>query len=62
MYQLKQHICEKLNLDPETLEVSMGMSNDYEVAISQGATIVRVGSTIFGARNYPPKKNSTEIK
>lgn len=32
-------------------ELSMGMSNDYEVAIEEGATMVRVGTAIFGARN-----------
>ena len=32
--------------------LSMGMSNDYEVAIEEGATMVRVGTGIFGARNY----------
>ncbi len=31
--------------------LSMGMSNDFEVAIEEGATMVRVGSAIFGARN-----------
>lgn len=31
-------------------ELSMGMTNDYEVAIEEGATIVRIGSAIFGAR------------
>lgn len=31
-------------------ELSMGMSNDFEVAIEEGATIVRVGTAIFGAR------------
>jgi len=31
-------------------ELSMGMSNDYEVAVSEGATMVRVGSAIFGVR------------
>ncbi len=33
-------------------ELSMGMSNDFEVAIAEGATLVRVGTSIFGAR--PP--------
>ena len=33
-------------------EVSMGMSGDYEIAIEEGSTLVRVGSAIFGARNY----------
>jgi len=32
-------------------ELSMGMSNDYEIAIQEGATLVRVGSAIFGARH-----------
>jgi PLP dependent protein len=31
-------------------ELSMGMSADYEAAVEEGATIVRVGSVIFGAR------------
>eukprot|EP00521_Asterionellopsis_glacialis_P002125 CAMPEP_0195257956 /NCGR_PEP_ID=MMETSP0706-20130129/7110_1 /TAXON_ID=33640 /ORGANISM="Asterionellopsis glacialis, Strain CCMP134" /LENGTH=250 /DNA_ID=CAMNT_0040311229 /DNA_START=189 /DNA_END=941 /DNA_ORIENTATION=- len=34
------------------LQLSMGMSGDYEQAIEHGATSVRVGSTIFGARDY----------
>ena len=33
-------------------ELSMGMSNDYEVAIEEGATLVRVGTAIFGERMY----------
>lgn len=33
-------------------ELSMGMTNDFEVAIEEGATIVRVGTAIFGAREY----------
>lgn len=33
-------------------EISMGMSDDYPIAIEEGATMVRVGSKIFGARNY----------
>jgi uncharacterized pyridoxal phosphate-containing UPF0001 family protein len=31
-------------------ELSMGMSGDYEVAISEGATMVRIGRAIFGSR------------
>jgi pyridoxal phosphate enzyme (YggS family) len=34
-------------------ELSMGMSHDFEVAVEEGATVVRVGSAIFGARTYP---------
>jgi len=37
--------------------LSMGMSSDYKVAIEEGATIIRVGSAIFGAR---PAKVSLE--
>lgn len=33
-------------------ELSMGMSGDFEAAISEGATMIRVGSLIFGRRNY----------
>lgn len=33
-------------------ELSMGMSGDFELAIAEGATLVRVGSAVFGARNY----------
>lgn len=33
-------------------EISMGMSDDYPLALEEGSTIVRVGSKIFGARNY----------
>lgn len=33
-------------------EISMGMSGDYPIAIEEGATMVRVGTAIFGARNY----------
>ncbi|MCQ2319525.1 MAG: YggS family pyridoxal phosphate-dependent enzyme [Bacteroidales bacterium] len=33
-------------------EISMGMSHDYRLAIEEGSTMVRVGSMIFGARNY----------
>jgi PLP dependent protein len=28
----------------------MGMSNDYEIAVEEGATLVRIGTTLFGAR------------
>lgn len=41
------------NIDNVTMSVlSMGMTNDYEVAIEEGATMVRVGTGIFGKRSY----------
>jgi PLP dependent protein len=35
-------------------ELSMGMSHDFEVAIEEGATLVRVGTAIFGSRGHSP--------
>lgn len=43
----------KLFHDNSAIELSMGMTNDYEIAIEEGATLVRVGTAIFGQR--PPK-------
>ena len=41
------------NIDNVSMDIlSMGMTNDYEVAIEEGATMVRVGTGIFGERNY----------
>lgn len=43
----------KKNIDNVSMNVlSMGMTGDYEVAIEEGATMVRVGTGIFGERNY----------
>ncbi|CAG9465529.1 unnamed protein product [Pedinophyceae sp. YPF-701] len=44
-----------LGLAEGSLELSMGMSGDFEQATEMGATSVRVGSTIFGARDYSKK-------
>lgn len=38
--------------DAEFKELSMGMSHDYTIAVEEGSTMVRVGSSIFGERNY----------
>ncbi|TGE23783.1 YggS family pyridoxal phosphate-dependent enzyme [Hymenobacter aquaticus] len=37
---------------PAFREISMGMSSDYRLALEEGSTLIRVGSAIFGARNY----------
>ena len=37
---------------PELKEISMGMSGDYKIAVDCGSTMVRIGSSIFGERNY----------
>lgn len=53
LYKIKTK-AESLNcLKVKTLELSMGMSGDFEMAIEEGATIVRVGTSIFGKRIYP---------
>ena len=44
----------------EFKEVSMGMSHDYQIAMDEGATLVRIGSTIFGARDYGVPVNDVE--
>jgi len=36
----------------EMKELSMGMSNDYTIAIEEGSTLIRIGTAIFGERNY----------
>lgn len=38
--------------DPRFREISMGMSDDYPIALGEGSTLIRVGSKIFGAREY----------
>lgn len=59
--QLRQSAPASIGLD----ELSMGMSGDFEIAIEEGATVVRVGQAIFGARPLPdshywPGELSTE--
>ena len=39
-------------LEPSFCELSMGMSDDYQIAIEEGSTLVRIGSSIFGTRQY----------
>ena len=52
LHKLYVDIKEK-NIDNGTVSIlSMGMTNDYEVAIEEGATMVRIGTGIFGGRNY----------
>lgn len=54
LLEVRNEICKSENLKPSEVELSMGMSNDYGEAINLGSTNVRVGSSIFGSRNYPP--------
>lgn len=46
----------KLNISNVSMDyLSMGMSNDYKIAIEEGSNIVRIGTSIFGERNYDNK-------
>lgn len=47
---LQTQIGSKANL--QLKELSMGMSSDYKLAVKHGSTMVRIGSSIFGERNY----------
>ncbi|KAJ4975253.1 hypothetical protein NE237_000359 [Protea cynaroides] len=49
-------VCKALGIKEEQCELSMGMSGDFEQAIEMGSTNVRIGSTIFGPREYPKKQ------
>lgn len=51
----KEELCKELEFSASDVELSMGMSADFEEAIRMGSTNVRVGSTIFGHREYAPK-------
>lgn len=48
----RDKLASELNVEPASLKLSMGMSADYELALQMGSDYVRVGSSIFGAREY----------
>jgi hypothetical protein len=50
--KLREELAEKKIPGVSLQELSMGMSGDFEVAIEEGATLVRIGTAIFGSRNY----------
>jgi len=53
-------LLEELKPEIPTLDtLSMGMSGDLDAAIAEGATIVRVGTALFGPRNYPNSHSSS---
>ncbi len=55
-FQTLRRLIEKIKLENipgvKMKFLSMGMSDDFEIAIEEGANIIRIGSAIFGARNY----------
>jgi PLP dependent protein len=52
--EARRAVAEALGVEESSLELSMGMSHDFELAIACGATSVRVGSSIFGERAPKP--------
>jgi len=52
LVKCREEVCQSLDLKEEDLQLSMGMSNDFQQAIMSGSTTVRVGSSIFGVREY----------
>ena len=55
LYQARKDLAAKLGIEESKIELSMGMSADYIEAIENGSTMVRVGSSIFGDRDYSQK-------
>jgi hypothetical protein len=51
LQELREEVRER---HPDVLESSMGMSLDYEVAVEEGATMVRIGTALFGSRATGP--------
>lgn len=52
LYKLKEQIKNENIQELEMKYLSMGMSSDFEIAIEEGSNMVRIGSSIFGKRNY----------
>lgn len=52
LFDTRKRFCESRGLNEKDFDLSMGMSHDFETAIKQGSTSVRVGSIIFGPRVY----------
>ena len=48
--QLKERLNTHLPEEGQLTELSMGMSSDYEMAVEEGATMVRIGTALFGER------------
>ncbi|XP_042477510.1 pyridoxal phosphate homeostasis protein-like [Macadamia integrifolia] len=55
MLNCRLEVCKALGIAEESCELSMGMSGDFEQAIEMGSNNVRVGSAIFGPREYTKK-------
>lgn len=58
LVEARKLIATATGVEEAGLELSMGMSGDFEEAIARGSTNVRVGSSIFGARDYSAVKKA----
>lgn len=57
--RISDRIASEINSDHVSMqELSMGMTSDYIIACEEGSTMVRIGSAIFGSRNYPTTQNT----
>ena len=53
LHDIFQHLkLQYFSQNPDFKELSMGMTDDYPIAIEEGSTLIRIGSAIFGPRNY----------
>jgi len=53
LHELKISLNEPMESHHQNFKIlSMGMSGDYKIALANGSTMIRIGSAIFGARNY----------
>jgi uncharacterized pyridoxal phosphate-containing UPF0001 family protein len=57
--QMKSIFVSLRNTHPELDTLSMGMSGDMQIAIQEGATMVRIGTALFGPRQYSNSKKPT---
>jgi len=55
LVEARAQVAESIGVEASSLKLSMGMSGDFEEAIRHGSNMIRVGSTIFGARDYSKK-------
>jgi len=61
LIECRKRVAQATQLPEQSIELSMGMSNDFDHAIQMGSTNVRVGSSIFGSRIYEAGKTPQEV-
>lgn len=56
LWDLRDELNDQLPREKQLIHLSMGMSGDYEIAVEEGATMLRLGTVLFGPRPEPPNK------